>query len=67
MISMISPILFVKISFLTIALVMALFGATYVGIAYFNLFPKVRNDLYTIGTTLVAIAAAFIILTFILL
>ncbi|WP_338604204.1 hypothetical protein V6M85_05910 [Sulfolobus tengchongensis] len=64
---MIPAILFVKISFFAIALVMALFGATYVGLAYFNLFPRIRNDLYVIGTTLVTIAAAFVILTLLLL
>ncbi|ADB88626.1 hypothetical protein [Saccharolobus islandicus] len=64
---MISPLIFVKISFLIIALVMAIFGVTYVGLAYFNLFPRVRNDLYIIGSTLVAIATAFVILTLVLL
>lgn len=52
---------------LIIALVMAIFGVTYVGLAYFNLFPRVRNDLYIIGSTLVAIATAFVILTLVLL
>ena len=65
--SMLSPILFTKISFLVIALVMALLGSIYVGIAYFNVFPKVRNELYTIGVTLVAVSATFILLTIVLL
>ncbi|MCH4815950.1 MAG: hypothetical protein QXY87_11980 [Saccharolobus sp.] len=64
---MIPPIVFVKISFVIIALIMAIFGVTYVGLAYFNLFPRVRNDLYIIGSTLVAIATAFVILTLVLL
>ncbi|QGA53280.1 hypothetical protein GFS03_01055 [Sulfolobus sp. E5-1-F] len=63
---MIPPATFVKISFLIIALVMAIFGATYVGLAYFNLFPRIRNDLFIIGSTLVTIAAAFVVLTLVL-
>ncbi len=65
--SMIPIIIFIKISFAILALIMAFFGATYVGIAHFNLFPKIRRDLYTIGTMLVVIAIVFITLTFMIL
>ncbi|MEM0092589.1 MAG: hypothetical protein QW232_06905 [Saccharolobus sp.] len=65
--NMLSPILFIKISFLVIALAMAILGSIYVGIAYFNVFPKVRNGLYTIGVTLVVVSATFILLTIVLL